>query len=245
VKDWEWDGRSYAKGQSGPRVRLLQEMLCLHDLNVVVDGDFGPATERAIKKFQGERTIAVDGIVDQRTFLALILPFVRARHRLPRAATLGQMVVSYAEQHLRERPREVGGENSGPWVRLYTDGLAPEGSPWCAAFVCYVLRQACETVGSALPFGLSASCGVLAARAKDVHRFAAGTGAADTAKVEPGCFFLVRNGPDRWKHIGVITRMDDEVFETIEGNTNDEGGAEGYEACRRIRGYKDKDFITV
>jgi hypothetical protein len=37
----------------------------------------------------------------------------------------------------------------------------------------------------------------------------------------------------------------EEVFETIEGNTNDEGSREGYEVCHRVRGYGSKDFILV
>jgi hypothetical protein len=42
-----------------------------------------------------------------------------------------------------------------------------------------------------------------------------------------------------------VTRAEDEVFHTIEGNTNHEGSYEGYEVCKRIRGYKDKDFILI
>jgi len=34
------------------------------------------------------------------------------------------------------------------------------------------------------------------------------------------------------------------VFQTIEGNTNDDGSREGYEGCQRVRGYASKDFIV-
>jgi hypothetical protein len=35
------------------------------------------------------------------------------------------------------------------------------------------------------------------------------------------------------------------VFETIEGNTNDDGSREGYEVCRRFRSYQKTDFILI
>lgn len=35
------------------------------------------------------------------------------------------------------------------------------------------------------------------------------------------------------------------LVETIEGNTNDEDSPEGYEVCRRVRGYGSKDFILI
>jgi len=35
---------------------------------------------------------------------------------------LSQLMVAYAQQHLSTRPREVGGQNMGPWVRLYLVG---------------------------------------------------------------------------------------------------------------------------
>jgi len=40
----------------------------------------------------------------------------------PNKKGLGQMVVAYAEQYLEQHPREVGGQNKGPWVRLYMEG---------------------------------------------------------------------------------------------------------------------------
>ncbi len=43
---------------------------------------------------------------------------------------------------------------------------------------------------------------------------------------------------------GIVLRAAEEVFETIEGNTNDEGSREGYEVCQRVRGYPGKDFIV-
>jgi hypothetical protein len=46
-------------------------------------------------------------------------------------------------------------------------------------------------------------------------------------------------------HTGIVLKAAQNVFLTIEGNTNDDGGREGYEVCRRIRGYEAKDFIII
>jgi hypothetical protein len=34
-------------------------------------------------------------------------------------------------------------------------------------------------------------------------------------------------------------------MQTIEGNTNDDGSAEGYEVCARTRSYTNMDFILL
>ena len=42
-----------------------------------------------------------------------------------------------------------------------------------------------------------------------------------------------------------MTWADADGFDTIEGNTNDDGAREGTEVCARRRGYTAKDFITI
>jgi hypothetical protein len=42
-----------------------------------------------------------------------------------------------------------------------------------------------------------------------------------------------------------VLKAKEDVFHTIEGNTNDEGSREGYEVRKRIRGHEDKDFILI
>lgn len=59
------------KGAEGPDVRRLQERLNAAGIQVVVDGDFGPATEQAVRHFQKERGLGVDGRVGPRTWAEL------------------------------------------------------------------------------------------------------------------------------------------------------------------------------
>ena len=61
----------------------------------------------------------------------------------------------------------------------------------------------------------------------------------------PGDIFLNRKTSTDWTHTGIVTEVGDGWFRTIEGNTNDEGSREGYEACARTRGFKGRDFVCL
>ena len=153
------------------------------------------------------------------------------------------MIVACGKRHLREHPIETGGQNCGPWVRLYMKGN--EGVPWawCAGFVSFLLEQARQKIERPMPIAGSFSCDSLAAQAKDAGLFADERDVMRGA-IPPGALFLVRRTPADWTHVGVVTRSGPDAFDTIEGNTNDDGSREGFEVCARTRGYKDKDFIV-
>jgi hypothetical protein len=236
----------YKRGDNAPKVKLIQEWLCLHGVQVSTDGDFGPASDAAVKQFQKQAKLKPDGVVGPKTFAKLIKPMSDALK--PIAATgksLGQMVVLYAQQHFRQSPREIGGQNRGPWVRLYMDGNEGEQWAWCGGFTCFVLKQAAATLEVTLPIVASFSCDSLAASAKQRKVFLSEASASDRAKLAPGSFFLLRRTPTDWVHTGIVTNVAAETIRTIEGNTNDDGSREGYEVCQRIRGYGSKDFILI
>ncbi len=233
------------RGSRGREVRLVQEWLTLHGLQVAIDGDFGPATECAVSEFQAKSGLAPTGVVDRETFDNLILPMTRALTPIRLTASgLGALVVAYARQHLNEHPREVGGQNMGPWVRLYMNGHQGTEWPWCAGFASFLLKQACDSLGVALPLRTSFSCDSLAASARNENIFIKELQISDVP-ITPGSLFLQRRTPLDWVHTGIVVSARSDVFETIEGNTNDEGSREGFEVCRRIRGYKKKDFILI
>jgi hypothetical protein len=54
------------RGARGPFVRLLQRKL-----KIEVDGIFGPATDAAVRGFQREKGLTVDGVVGRQTWVAL------------------------------------------------------------------------------------------------------------------------------------------------------------------------------
>jgi len=239
-------GTTLSRGSRGIKVRLVQEWLTLHDLHVAVDGAFGPATEFAVRQFQKKKSLPQTGRVTRETFDELVAPMSRAAAGIePGGRGLGALVVAFTRQHLKEHPREVGGQNSGPWVRLYMNGNEGAAWPWCAGFVSFVLNQACRSRGVSTPIQPSFSCDSLAASAKQRGRFVSESEAGTAKPITPGAIFLNRRTPTDWVHTGIVLRAREDVFETIEGNTNDQGSREGFEVCQRIRGYTQKDFILV
>ncbi|QSQ27181.1 peptidoglycan-binding protein [Pyxidicoccus parkwayensis] len=239
--------RVYRRGEQGRDVRRIQEWLSLHGFAVAIDGDFGAATEAALKRFQAKAGLAVTGVGDAVTFDRLVAPLKAAVAPVPsQGRTLGSLVVAYATQHLRQRPREMGGENRGPWVRLYMDGN--EGRPWawCAGFSTFCLQQAARTMGVPMPVGRTLSCDTLASFAREKNRLVSTlTSPPDRTRICPGSLFLRRRTATDWVHTGIVTEVDEETFQTIEGNTNDDGSPDGYEVCARTRGFKDIDFVLI
>jgi len=233
---------------SGDEVRLVQGWLSLHRHHVAIDGAFGPATETALRAFQARRGVAATGVLDEATWSLLVAPMVAALTPLRRRAPLGELVVAYAKQHLKQHPREVGGQNRGPWVRLYTDGREGEAFPWCAGFATTVLAQACATLGVPMPIERTLACDRMADTAGT--RFVRGSTAGARARLRPGSFFLQQaTGAERqryrYRHTGIVVAASAETMATIEGNTNDDGSAEGYEVCARTRGYANMDFVVL
>jgi hypothetical protein len=239
--------KNYHKGDSGPYVRLIQEWLSLNGINLVIDGVFGSATDAAVRKFQTINTLAVDGEVGPITYGRLIEPVTNALKPIPvNGRSVDEMVAAYAQQHLKQHPREVGGQNMGPWVRYYMRGNEGVDWPWCAGFISTLVKQACKSLRIPLPIKLSDSCIELAKNAMNRNLFLSETDVlTDKNNLKPGSIFLNRKSPDQWSHTGIVIAVEPEVFHTIEGNTNDEGSSEGYEVCQRIRSYPGKDFILT
>jgi len=235
--------RELAYGSKGADVRRVQEWLNLHGYGLGIDGGFGRVTEDAVRRFQKANRIRQTGTVNQRTFSALVAPMSAVLQKpVRKPKSLGTAMLAYAKSHLAQNPREVGGPNRGPWVRLYTGGNEGEQWAWCAGFVSFILKQASELMGTAMPVSGSLSCDQLAAQGKAKHLFLA-EGSHDTLR--PGSLFLVRKNPTDWTHTGLVVEIHPEFFRTIEGNTNDDGVREGYEVCTLTRSYKAKDFVLL
>ena len=58
-------------GSKGPEVKKLQQILNTKGYTLAVDGDFGPATQAAVKNFQRVNGLTDDGIVGPKTWEAL------------------------------------------------------------------------------------------------------------------------------------------------------------------------------
>lgn len=248
-KELQFDG-VIRRGQRGKKAKLVQEWLCLHGIFIAIDSDFGEITEKAVRQFQEMNGLELTGVIDDSTFSKLVGPMLRALTPIfDSGKPLNRMIVDYARQHLAEHPREIGGENCGPWVRMYMRGKDGKEWLWCAGFACFIIQQAADATGNPVPIKRSFSCDTLAERAKNRNIFvserALGLGEIPKPEMPSGSLFLSRRTPDDWTHIGIVTNFEQDSFSTIEGNTNDEGSREGYEVCARLRGYRKKDFIRI
>ena len=64
---------SFQRGDDGQEVVAIQKRLLELSYSINnIDGDFGPETERAVKNFQADKGLEVDGIVGSATYRALM-----------------------------------------------------------------------------------------------------------------------------------------------------------------------------
>ena len=234
------------KGVRGLSVKRIQEWLNFHNCRTGIDGQFGPATEACVKDFQRLKRRSPTGRVDDAVWNLLVEPMTAALKAPGKvgALTLQESVLAVADQHVNRHPVEIGGANRGPWVRLYCRGNDGDHWAWCAGFVTLVMHQAYFYRGIRPPIKGSVSCDTLAAQAKEAGLFVTEreltSGRRAWSDFDAACIFLRRRTATDWTHTGIATagvgKPHELVFSTIEGNTNDEGVREGFEACRRKRG---------
>jgi peptidoglycan hydrolase-like protein with peptidoglycan-binding domain len=208
-----------------------------------IDGDFGPATERTVVNFQKARKLPQTGKVDNNLFSMLCEPMTTAFESEPKGKNLRELVVSAANIHLAQRPFELvikNQSNSGPWVRAYMDGNEGEPWFWCMGFVQTIIDQAASSQGKDFQtlMPLTYSCDVVATTG--IHKGLLRRSAEirkDPALVKPGDIFLVQKTPNDWFHTGLIIAVHDGLFDTIEGNTNEDGSHNGNGVYKRVRNF--------
>jgi hypothetical protein len=140
------------------------------------------------------------------------------------------------------------GTNRGPhidrWCK-WANGLT--GYPWCAAFVCGMIREAC---GLIIPEPRRASVGFLEAWAKSIgHLLKPGE------RPIPGDLICYRFDSDNWPdHIGIVDKVIAVrwlrgnflgTVRTLEGNTSAGNDANGGQVQARWRSVPRSSFIRV
>lgn len=231
------------KGKRGMAARRVQEWLCLNGLSLVIDEDYGPVTETTVREFQRANNLVDDGEVGPITWAVLVADMLAVlKATSNNSEKLSFAVLERARAHLAVHPVETGGQNRGPWVRLYMKGHEGNAWPWCAGFVTFLMEQACELLDRRMPISGSFSCDSLAAQARAAGMFV--EEGVPPEGLPPGTIFLNRRTSTDWTHTGFVHEAEETLFHTIEGNANDEGSREGYEVCARRRGYSGKDFIV-
>jgi hypothetical protein len=237
-----------AVGDKSDKTKKIQEWLCLHrfhtqgwNVSVARDGDYGPATKAAVQAFQAAMGLPSTGEVDEQTWHKLTLPMRRAFEYINFSPneTLSERVAGYLRQFLREHPTELH-PNLGPWVRSFMKGHDGEWAHWCNGSISTAIDHACNTMGidmdtiipwtwscpEARKFAMSKKYKCTYIKPEDVKK--------DPSVIGVGDLGLVMKGTAA-QHIFGVVGMTNSVMHTIEGNTNDEGSAYGYEMCGRMR----------
>lgn len=126
--------------------------------------------------------------------------------------------------------------NRGESIRKYqaATSLGGQGWPWCAAFVDWCVQQWAAQGGFAFAeVPRTASAFGLITWANDNHLQVFGPNEGDPDPL-PGDIVVYN-----FSHTGIVSKVGDDTysFYAIEGNTNPQGGRDGYEVAERGRDY--------
>lgn len=241
--------RSITFGETSKNVRMAQGAVSLLGQGIVVDGNYGPATQQGFDAFRAFYGLPVGArSLSQIDWLYLMRKLYCAENRNPDELLtddspdrLRELLCWMAWQFLDKNPREVN-SNEGPWVAMFNNG--DDGIAWCAAFVTSLSVAAAEALLIAPPMPFGTYCPTLASIAKTSNRYT-----EDPSRVKRGdwMFFKPEAGVG-YKHIGIVVSTPDlnsMTCLTIEGNTNEAGSYEGVIVGRKVRGLQNKAFCLM
>lgn len=165
---------------------------------LVVDGIAGPVTLAALKAELDDTTVS-------QTPSSIVMPAGGS------ATARGALKVAIAE--FEAGHGEVGGNNRGPHVTKYLNGIIDPPAEWCAAFVSYCFKNS----GQPMPYGYSLGARDVLKRMKDKGF---GIEVDDAHPPLPGDVIVWwRVAPNGWKgHIGIVHSYANGLVHTIEGN---------------------------
>lgn len=213
-------------------VKALQAQLNLKGCGPIeADGEFGAATDSAVKLFQSRSVdrhgapLGIDGVVGPTTWEALF-----GNDTVPSTAPIHQddpllakvVEIAHGEIGVLEVPAY---SNGGPRVNQYLASVGlGTGFSWCAAFAYWCYQQAADSLGVKNPMVKTAGC-------LDAWNRAPAAGAKripsnDPARVMAGQVFVMDHGGGLG-HMGIVERVDGGNLTTIEGNTGPDGTREG------------------
>lgn len=140
---------------------------------------------------------------------------------------------------------EEGGENRGQLIERFLEGVnQPPGEAWCAAFVHHVGFYAHYDhvlKASSWPLPATASC-------YELGRFAARRGILEREPNVGDVFLKYDPKLGRFAHTGIVVGVDSDNPQaelgihrcaTVEGNTNDNGSANGNAVLRKDRPFSE------
>ena len=147
--------------------------------------------------------------------------------------SLAKTIVELAKKEVGVE--EVNGSNCGPRVNEYkaaTNLTATEAWPWCAAFVCWLVREAMAKEGGTYTFTRPKTAGAWDFENWSLKQDSSTeTMRGPGSDIQPGDIVIFK-----FSHIGIaVGNAADGIVETVEGNSNAEGSREGGGVFRQTR----------
>ena len=238
------------KGSAGPEVKSLQKKLLQIGYylgSYGADGDYGDATVTAVRKFQKDNSLAVDGETGPNTLAAVnkVLPIVQQEqkaiaNRLRQAQPTDfsvKPIINWAENErnytekdsltdLDNKTKNAGNDNYTKYSQevdaLGVFSTQVQGQPWCATWV---------TDGFINTYGVDKGLDMLCQPNKNSNAACCGDAAeyyqrADRWYTSPqvGDQVFFKTTKYQYAHTGIVTEVTDTEVTTIEGNTSSEKG---------------------
>ena len=238
------------KGSAGPEVKSLQKKLLQIGYylgSYGADGDYGDATVTAVRKFQKDNSLAVDGEAGPNTLAAVnkVLPIVQQEqkaiaNRLRQAQPTDfsvKPIINWAENErnytekdsltdLDDKTKNAGDDNYTKYSQevdaLGVFSTQVQGQPWCATWV---------TDGFINTYGVDKGLDMLCQPNKNSNAACCGDAAeyyqkADRWYTSPqvGDQVFFKTTKYQYAHTGIVTEVTDTEVTTIEGNTSSEKG---------------------
>lgn len=217
-------------GDTGPGVsRLARDLKQLGYFAGNPPGAFDDALRRAVKAFQMQnvdslgRPLVVDGVVGPVTAWAI----ANRLGQTPTPASISggapnvpaggsataRAALAVAINEMNAGHGEVGGNNMGPHVARYLNGIVGTPNDWCAGFVSFCF----ETSGQPMPFQYSVGARNILGQ---LETKGWGVKPSSAHPPIPGDIIVWwRQAPSSWKgHIGIVHSYDNGIVRTIEGN---------------------------
>ena len=238
------------KGSAGPEVKSLQKKLLQIGYylgSYGADGDYGDATVTAVRKFQKDNSLAVDGEAGPNTLTAVdkVLPIVqqeqkiianRLRQAQPKDFSV-QPIINWAENErnytekdsltdLDDKTKNAGDDNYTKYSQevdaLGVFSAQVQGQPWCATWV---------TDGFINTYGVDKGLDMLCQPSKNSNAACCGDAAEYYQKAgrwytspQVGDQVFFKTTKYQYAHTGIVTEVTDTEVTTIEGNTSSEKG---------------------
>lgn len=198
------------------------------------DGKFGNETRDAVRRFQVDKGIHVDGEVGPETLITLGKISVTTRWPsdvkidvipiVPKANSLSGVAleIAIAQNGVREF-----GNNAGPAVQAFLQSVSlGPGYSWCMAFVYWAFDNASMYLKVINPLVKTGGC------LRQLNEI----DPKYVVKGDPrqGDIFIMDLGGGSG-HTGIVVSRDRDNVQTIEGNTNNNGSANGDGVYMRTR----------